>query len=151
MNAPSWATLGFPGPDSVPQLSRFDGSNTLGNWTAVLSDQFAVDAGTLQSWSLIVTPRNFVCTLFVPTSANVGISGIVTDADGRAISRVIVSLTDSQGQTRSARTNSFGYFRFDQVPSGQTYTLAATAKGYSFVSQVVSVNDEIVDLNLTAQ
>lgn len=151
MNSPSWTTAGFPGPDAVPQLSRFDGTNTPGTWRAVISDQFAADTGTLQSWSLIVTPRAFACTAFVPTSASVGVSGMVTNADGRAISRVIVTLTDSQGQTRTAQTNTFGYFRFESIASGQTYTLNAQAKGYSFVPQVVSVEDEIVGLQITAQ
>ncbi len=63
MNSPSWTIAGFSGPDSVPQLSRFDGTSTLGLWKAVVSDQFAFDTGTLNSWSLIVTPRDFVCTL----------------------------------------------------------------------------------------
>lgn len=150
-NSPTWTTITGASPDAVPQLSRFDGTNTLGTWRAMVSDQFSGDTGTLQGWSLIITPRAFACTAFVPTAANVPISGMVTDANGRAISRVNLTLTDSNGQTRTARTNTFGYFRFDAVPSGQTYTLDASAKGYSFVPQVVSVNDEIVDLNITAQ
>jgi subtilisin-like proprotein convertase family protein len=152
MNAPSWVAAGFPtGPDAIPQLSRFDGTSTLGTWTAVISDQFTQDTGQLQSWSLIVTPRNFVCTGFTPVAAHVPVAGTVIDADGRAIPRVIVSLTDSTGTTRTARTNTFGRFQFDDVAVGQTYTLNASAKGYSFVPQVVSIDDEIADLNLQAQ
>ncbi len=152
-NAPQWATPGYLGvpADSVPQLSRFDGTSTLGTWRAMLSDQFAGDVGTWAGWSLIVTPRAFACTGFVPTAANVPVSGMVTDADGRMISRVIVTLTDSTGQTRSAQTNTFGYFRFDGIAAGQTYTINGQAKGYSFVPQVISIEDEITGLNLTAQ
>lgn len=150
-NSPSWVTAGIGTPDAIPQLSRFDGTSTLGAWKAVISDQFGSDTGTLQGWSLIVTPRNFVCTVFVPTAANVGVAGMVTDNNGRALSRVIVALTDSQGITRTAKTNSFGRFQFQAIAAGQTYTLNATAKGYSFVPQVISIDDEIADLNLTAQ
>jgi subtilisin-like proprotein convertase family protein len=150
-NSTNWVPLLGANPDATPQLSRFDGTSTLGQWKMVVSDHSTPDAGTLQGWSLIVTPQNFVCTPFSPTAANVSVSGMVTDAEGRAISRATVSLTDSQGVTRYARSNSFGYFRFDEVASGQIYTLDAQAKGYSFVSQVVSVADEIAGLNLSAQ
>jgi len=150
-NSTAWTTLLGASPDATPQLSRFDGTSSLGAWKMVVSDHTATDTGTLQGWSVIITPQAFACTAFVPTAANVGISGMVTDANGRAISRVNLTLTDSNGQTRTAKSNTFGYFRFDGVDSGQTYTLDASAKGYSFVPQVVSVNDEIVDLNLTAQ
>ena len=150
-NSPNWVPLLGATPDATPQLSRFDGTSSLGQWKMVVSDHTQDDTGTLQGWSVIITPQAFACTAFVPTAANVGIAGMVTDANGRAISRVTVLLTDSQGVTRTARTNSFGYYRFEGVASGQTYTLDAQAKGYSFVPQVVSVNDEIVDLNLAAQ
>lgn len=151
LNSPQWVTAGVGTPDGVPQLSRFDGTSTLGIWKAVVSDQFTADTGTLNSWSLIVTPRNFVCTAFVPTASNVGVSGTVTDNNGRAISRVVVLLTDSQGVTRSVKTNSFGRFQFNEIQTGQTYTLNAMAKGYSFVPRVVTVDDEIADLNFSAQ
>lgn len=150
-NSANWVPLLGANPDATPQLSRFDGTSTLGDWKMVVSDHTTGDLGTLQGWSLIVTPQAFVCTAFVPTAASVPVSGMVTDADGRVISRVIVMLTDATGQTRTAQTNTFGYFRFDGVASGQTYTINAQAKGYSFVPQVVSIEEEITGLNLTAQ
>lgn len=151
MNSPSWATAGFPTFETVPQLSQFDGSSTLGTWTAVLSDQAATDTGTLTSWSLIVTPRNFVCAPFVPTAGNVEIGGTVTDSNGQAIARANVSIIDPQGNIRNVKTNSFGAFKFDEIPSGQTYTLNAAAKGFTFVPQVLSINEEIGNLTLIAQ
>ena len=150
-NSPAWIPLLGAAPDAVPQLSRFDGTSSLGQWKMVVSDHTGGDTGTLQGWSVIITPQAFACTAFVPTAASVGISGMVTDADGRALLRVNVLLTDSQGVTRTARTNSFGYYRFDGIPTGQTYTLNAQAKGYSFVPQIVSVSEDIAELNLTAQ
>jgi subtilisin-like proprotein convertase family protein len=147
-NAPTWTTLLGASPDATPQLSRFDGTSTLGTWRAMVSDQFAGDIGTWQGWSLIVTPRAFVCTGFVPTAANVEVSGMVTDSDGRAIGRASVTLTDMSGVTRSVRTNSFGYFRFDDIPAGQTYVVQAQAKGYSFEAQTLTVSDAIDGLEL---
>jgi subtilisin-like proprotein convertase family protein len=150
-SSPSWAVLGFPGAETGGQLLNFDGSSTLGTWQVIASDQAAVDTGTLNGWSLIVTPRAFTCTPFIPVAAHVSVGGIVTDSTGRPLPRVNVLLTDSQGNTRSVKSNNFGYFRFEDTAVGQSYTLNAQAKGYTFVPQIVTVNDEIADLNLTAQ
>lgn len=84
-----------------------------------------------------------------PTAANAFVSGRVASGRG-AIAKATVSLIDSQGVTRSTKTNSFGYFQFDNVESGQAYMLHVTAKGYSFASQVISVTDNINDLNFSA-
>jgi hypothetical protein len=87
----------------------------------------------------------------VITAANVSVSGKVFDSQGRALSRALVNLTDQNGISRTARSNSFGNFKFDGVESGQTYTISVAAKGYSFASQIVTVNDDLTDLTLTAQ
>jgi subtilisin-like proprotein convertase family protein len=60
-NAPWSALAGFGPPDAIGSLSRYNGTSTKGTWSVMVSDQFAGDAGTLGSWSLIVTPRRFVC------------------------------------------------------------------------------------------
>jgi len=46
--------------------------------------------------------------------------------------------------------NSFGYFRFDEVEVGQTYIFNVIAKKYIFMTQVVSVTEEIDGLNFTS-
>jgi len=68
-NNPSWAGILGPGsmPDPVGSLSRFNGTSTNGTWTVEVSDQFLVDTGTLRGWSIIVTPVNFVTTVFFDT------------------------------------------------------------------------------------
>ena len=69
-NAPWPTPAGFPtDPDAVGNLSRFDGTSTKGTWTVLVSDQFAVDTGTLNSWSMLVTPVHFACSAFAPTAA----------------------------------------------------------------------------------
>ncbi|MEQ1763370.1 MAG: carboxypeptidase regulatory-like domain-containing protein, partial [Pyrinomonadaceae bacterium] len=149
-NSPTWTPLGFPGPDGTPQLSNFDGSSSLGAWRAIVSDQAGVDTGTLQGWSLIVTPRNFVCTPYVQTAAGVSVSGRVVDRYGRAIAQVLVKLTSDTGESVVARTNTFGYFRLPDVPAGQTYVLAGEARRYTFQSRLLNVNDEVTGLELVA-
>ncbi|MBL8180856.1 MAG: carboxypeptidase regulatory-like domain-containing protein [Blastocatellia bacterium] len=85
-----------------------------------------------------------------PTAANATVSGRVTDQIGRAISSAVVSIVDTTGNTRTARTGSFGYFSFDDVEAGQTYVIYVTHKRHTFSSQVVSVSDSVNDLSFIA-
>ncbi len=88
-----------------------------------------------------------------PTAANVSISGRVLSVNGNGIRNVIVTLTDTNGSVLTARTNSFGYFRFDEIEVGQTCIISVVAKRYAFKqsSQVLVVNDELTNINFIAQ
>jgi hypothetical protein len=88
----------------------------------------------------------------VPTAANVTVSGRVTTSEGYGISRAIISLTNAAGVSRSALTNQFGYYKFDEVEVGQTYTVAVNSKKYFFANnpRIVSVTDELTNLDFSA-
>jgi uncharacterized repeat protein (TIGR01451 family) len=66
-NGAVWLLFGDPAlfPDPVGLLSRYAGMSTQGDCQALVADQFTPDAGTLNSWSLIVTPTAFSCAGFV--------------------------------------------------------------------------------------
>jgi subtilisin-like proprotein convertase family protein len=85
-----------------------------------------------------------------PVAANVGVGGRVVDSKGNAISRANVTLTGANGIPRTVRTNTFGYYRFDNVEVGDSYILEATAKGYTFAPRVVTVQDEVTDADMVA-
>lgn len=91
-------------------------------------------------------------TNFTPTSANVTVGGRALSASGTGISNVFVSMTDPSGNIRTAVTNSFGYYFFDEVPTGQPYTFSVSSKRYEFTNpiQVVTVNDPIDNVNFNA-
>lgn len=76
----------------------------------------------------------------------------LANAHGHGIRRAQVTLTDSNGTTRTAITGTFGYYRFDDVEVGQTYVVSVRSSRFGFASdtQVLSVNDEISDLTFTA-
>ncbi|MBS1793297.1 MAG: carboxypeptidase regulatory-like domain-containing protein [Acidobacteria bacterium] len=86
----------------------------------------------------------------VPTAAGVPISGRVLAADGRAVSRATVVLALPGGATRTARSNSFGYYRFEDVPAGETCVLTVEHKEYRFGAQVVTLADAVENLDFTA-
>ncbi len=93
---------------------------------------------------------NFTITLG-PSAASVSVAGRVLSAEGRGIAQARVSITDQNGTARTARTNSFGYFRFEAVGAGQIYTFDIRHKQYQFTPQTLPVNDDISDLNFIAQ
>lgn len=84
-----------------------------------------------------------------PTAASVTVSGRVS-ANNRGAANVRVIITGADGQTRTALTNSFGYYRFDDVPAGATYVFQARHKRFEFAPQVLSVSEEVNNLNFTA-
>lgn len=88
-----------------------------------------------------------------PTAALVSVSGRATTADGSGIRNANVVLTDSGGSVRSAQTNSFGYFRFEDVAAGQTYVLEISSKKFTFAGsvRVLNVQEEIADLEFIAE
>lgn len=94
-----------------------------------------------------VSRNVFWNNLFAPTAANVSVSGRVMTANGKGLRGAITTLTDSAGMVRSMRTGSFGCFSFENVEAGETYSIAVQAKRFVFSPQVISVFDNITDLN----
>jgi hypothetical protein len=86
-----------------------------------------------------------------PTSATVTVSGRVLSAEGNAVNGAIVSLTNGSGATRISRTNPFGYYSIEEVEVGETYTITVSRKGLQFSPRVVTILEEIEDLNFTAE
>jgi subtilisin family serine protease len=85
-----------------------------------------------------------------PTSTNVAVAGRVTDPRGRAVSRARVALTGDNGVSLTATTNSLGYYRFEAVETGYTYVVLASSKRYEFSPRMVTLLDEMSNLDFTA-
>jgi CSLREA domain-containing protein len=86
-----------------------------------------------------------------PTAAGVTISGRVLDPKGNGVIRAKVSITDSQGNVRTAQTNSFGRYSFEGVAVGETYIISVFAKAYQYDPQVVTVTDELAEIDFIPQ
>ena len=85
-------------------------------------------------------------TLLVPTAAGISVSGRAMTAGGMGISGAVLVLSGGTlDQPRTARTNSFGYYTFNDVPAGSTYLLEISAKRYTFdqASQVIQGQDNV--------
>jgi hypothetical protein len=101
--------------------------------------------GTSQNGAVTVLP-------LAPTAATVSVGGRVMTANGRGIRNVRLTLTDSNGEVRTATTTSFGYYRFDDVQAGETYILSAIGKRYTFSQpvQVLNINEATDAVNFIA-
>lgn len=88
-----------------------------------------------------------------PTAAAVGISGRIQTFDGQGIRNVSLSLIDATtGETRSAISSSFGYYKFENIYVGQTYILTVSAKRFQFEpnTRIITLLDELTDEDFTA-
>lgn len=83
-------------------------------------------------------------------SAMASISGRAVTPSGTAIGNVLVHITDGASFSAFARSNPFGYFKFEGVPTGTTYTLTGSAKLYTFAPLVVPVTSDVTGLKLTS-
>ncbi|MBL8180376.1 MAG: M36 family metallopeptidase [Blastocatellia bacterium] len=81
-----------------------------------------------------------------PTSSSVSISGRVLTPELAGLRNAVVSITDAGGNTRTVRTGTFGYFRFDDIVAGQNYVISIASKRYTFAPRSISVADEVSDL-----
>jgi uncharacterized repeat protein (TIGR01451 family) len=88
-----------------------------------------------------------------PTAASVTVSGKVTTASGRGIRNVLITMTDSQGRVQTAQTTAFGYYKFESVAVGETVTISAKARRFTFVqsSIVRTTNESISDADFVSE
>lgn len=143
------ATVGAPTAVNIPASAGW------GRYSANISDfagkniqvTFHVDTDTSINFAGVAID-DVQLRHIGPTAANVGVSGRILASNGNSISKAIVTLTGADGVLRTARTNSFGYYRFDNVGVGQNYILDARRKGYEFVPRVISVDDEVTDADI---
>ena len=78
------------------------------------------------------------------------VSGRVTSPAGRGIGLATVRIVDSQGVAHERRTNPLGYFKFSNVPGGQSYTINVRAKRYTFPQQTFQLNSNALSVNVVA-
>jgi hypothetical protein len=59
-------------------------------------------------------------------------------------------LRDGEGTSMNATTNSFGFYRFENVPAGKTYVLSVISRQFRFTPQVLNVEDNMEGVNFVA-
>ena len=101
-----------------------------------------------------VATCTFTNTQLAPTAAPAAVSGRVLSASGLPLMGVSLVLTDANtGETRYARSNTFGYFVFENCVTEDFYVLrVVSSKRYTFPSDTRSFTllDNVVDMDFTA-
>ena len=82
-------------------------------------------------------------------AANVSVSGRIMTTTGAGIASY-VTITNGSNYTRTVRTGSFGYYRFDDVVPGATYTITVRASRYTFTPRNMQVTDHVANVDFTA-
>ena len=126
------------------KLQKYDGTFTEIPATidAAANTATATNISQFSDWTLVAPAA--------PTASGASVSGRIFSAEGRGISAATIIMTDVSGIERTARTNQFGYFRFEEIESGNTYVVNVSHKRYFFAPQVVNVSENLSDLNFTA-
>ncbi|MGD9589666.1 MAG: carboxypeptidase regulatory-like domain-containing protein [Pyrinomonadaceae bacterium] len=130
----------FGGGDGITTVD-FDNSSDSARDLALDSQGRAVVVGESNGM--------FAIARFLLNEAEVSISGRVTTSNGRGIGNAVVSVIDSLGVGRTARTSAFGYYSFSNIPSG-TYNIAIRSKRYEFEPRTVFVDGILSGLDFVA-
>ncbi len=118
----------------VEQVPTNDVAN--GAWTLNISDNAAGDTGRVSALSLTLTT-------LAPTAALASIRGSVLSGDGQAVSRASVTIFNTNtGESLTATTNQFGYFRFEDLPVGHFYTMTVQHRQHTFIPQSFVLDED---------
>jgi len=88
-----------------------------------------------------------------PSAAGATISGRVVLENGAGLKNAMVYLEGGRlTAPRIAQTGSFGYFSFEEVETGQSYTLSVVSKRYKITdpTRVISLMDDLTDVEFQA-
>ncbi len=124
-NSPVWFLIGDPAifPDPVGQLSRLDGQSTQGDWKLFVADQANIDTGTVNSWSLIVTPVAFTCQPFVCQAAAITQNPTVQGGCAGGMVTFTAAASGSPTPTVQWQVSTDGGATFTDVPGATSTSL----------------------------
>ena len=128
------------------QISSSTGDLTVNALHVVLSP-----LGLASTDLVIASSHSDIQCAIAPTAAGVSVSGRVSTSTGQPISYARVQLVNHDGERRTAITNPFGDYTIEDVPAGENYFVEVIHKRYVFASRVISVKDNVTDLDFTAE
>lgn len=137
------SALNFSSPITTGTVGALDGNNPSNRTTITATFQVTVPNGASiwLRWVDFDAPGaddalaidDFSLTAQGLFSGPASISGRVVTADGRGIANHIVTVSGGDlAEPISVRTNTFGFYRIDGLPSGRTYFLSVSTRKYTF-------------------
>ena len=85
------------------------------------------------------------------TPQPITVTGRVVGANGLGLRNVVVTITDENGNVRSATTSAFGFYSFDQVLTGYGYFFKPNSRAYRFSQNWALAYVNMPPVNFTGQ
>ncbi len=120
------------------------GGSTFTGWTGACSGTGACNV-------TMSAARSVTGTFVPPTAASVTISGRVFTIEGRGVKGGLVTIKDQAGAVRSVTTDQFGVYRIENVEPGQTYVITVRSRRFSFPAKIVTINDNLTDVDFVPE
>jgi len=86
--------------------------------------------------------------LLAAPAQNVGFNGRILNSSGKPVINAFITLKFGKYTIANARTNNFGYFRFQNIQSSRSYTLSVKAKNLNFYDQNVLIDGEVANYTI---
>lgn len=132
--------------DGVMLNLKFTAIGKIGSVSTLTLQNLMLNEG--QPWSIATDGR---VEISPPTKNDASVVGRLMSADGQGVANTIIKLTNAQGESHTTLTNEFGDYRFGGVQIGQSYTLSVESRRFIFTTQTISVEYEMVNVNLFAR
>jgi hypothetical protein len=82
----------------------------------------------------------------INVSTGVPVAGQVFTPEGRGLRNARVTITASNGTVQAVTTSSLGYFKFENVVPGDTYTISVSSRLYRFEARSIRIEHALADL-----
>lgn len=146
----------------LPRLNGIEGTRILREkFPALPIIQFSIDgtigqslAGADSSGGVFGLRGGFWSTQLAPTAAGASISGRIRDAAGKGIRNVQLTLIGAAtGEIFYARSGGFGFYRFENLPTGQNYILTVSARRFTFNpnTRFISLVEDLTQVDFVAE
>lgn len=139
---------------NAPSLTIIDGATNATTAAATGAEQDAVVVNPVTNKIYVVNSAENNVTVIEGASdpaTAFTIGGRIGAGNGRGIPNASVFLLDAHGRIHAARTNTFGFYRFNNIPFGAVI-VGASAKNRTFAAprRAVNVAGDLDDLNFMA-
>ena len=89
---------------------------------------------------------SFACSVPPPPSIAT-ISGRVFTPNGGALRNAVVSLSSGKGEPIKVLSSTLGYYQFDNVPTGSSYSVSVASKRYRFDPKQIGLSNNLTNLD----
>ena len=136
---PSDFTIGNPATYRV-----FD---VRGGNSTLIGGTFGTEGTDITVFGITDVTADWTLGQLTTTAAPGVIAGRVLDGNGRPVANASVLMTKPNGDVVTVKTNNFGKYSFTGITAGETYVVMAQTRQHLYMPKVVSLSDDLTDLD----